>query len=196
MKQNTEVKSEKVLSLKGYKNYAEIHLGQERIFYINLVEKRGLSIKTTDVWHKIFDKIELYTSLVEPNIGLSASFNGVLNNTETLKLVWQLQEGQLLVNMLNRWLKKNLTNTIESTDDEVTENSIPPEYDVKVGDVVEITKYCTGNKIGELVTVVEVFNVSSLNNGDKYNTVRVINQEGKKFYEGDVKLSSRHVRKK
>ena len=196
MKQNKEVKNEKVLSLKGNKNYAKVYLGEKQILYINLFEEQGLSIKTTDIWNKNFDKIELYTSLDEPSVGLSASFNGVLNNKETLKLLWQLREGQRLVNMINFWLEKSLKNIKKSTDNEAVENSVPPEYDVKVGDIAIVTEYCGGNNIGELVKVVEVIDISSMNHGGKYNSVKTVNQKGEESYENDVKLHSSHARTK
>lgn len=190
MRRNKKVKNKKNFSLK---NSIEVYFEQECILHISLVEGKGLIIKATDIWDSNFDKIKLYTSLEEPSIKMSASFNGVLNNEETLELLWQLQEGQRLVDMLNSWLEKILTNTVEHPIDKVAEDSIPPEYDVKVGDVAIVTKYCTGNNIGELVRVTEVFDASSMNHGDKYNSVKTVNQKGKEFYEGDVKLHSSHA---
>lgn len=186
MKQNKEVKNEKVLSLKGNTSSAEAYLGQEHMLHVSLVENQGLSIKATDVWNKNFDKIVLYMNWTEPSIGMSASFNGVLNNEETLNLLWQLQEGQCLVNMLNLWLEKRLKNAMEFSGSEVVENSVPLEYDVKVGDIVEVTKYRYGNPVGALVKVVEVNTNSSKT--CKLNSVETINGNGLTYHEDDVKL--------
>ena len=89
-------------------------------------------------------------------------------------------------------------NVLEAEQDTETTKKqvkIPPEYDVKVGDIVEVTKYCIGNNIGDVVKVVEVFSTLSPSNRDKYNNVKVVNQDGVEFYEGDVKLCSSHTKK-
>ena len=82
-----------------------------------------------------------------------------------------------------------------NSDVDVVEKSITPEYEVKIGDYVEITKYNTGNNIGDVVKVIEVFSTPSWISGNKYNNVKVVNQDGVKFYEGDVKLCSNQTKK-
>ena len=118
---------------------------------------------------------------------------------EIMEAIEKLNEATKLANEALASLEKSekVTGEQELSNSNVIamENSIPPEYDVKAGDVVEITKYCTGNKIGDVVRVIEVFNTLSPSSGDKYNNVKVVNQEGVEFYEGDVKLCSSHTKK-
>lgn len=125
--------------------------------------------------------------------------NIITGKKEIMKAIEKLNEATKLANEALASLGKSekVTRKQELSNSNVVtmENSIPPEYDVKIGDYVEITKYNTGNNIGDVVKVIEVFSAPSWIIGNKYNNVKVVNQEGKKFYEGDVKLCSSHTKK-
>lgn len=72
-------------------------------------------------------------------------------------------------------------------DTEVTEKQvkIPPEYDVKVGDIVEITEDVNGHSVG---TVGEVTLVAQGDNAGSYNRVKVRGNNGECWIEHNVKL--------
>lgn len=73
-------------------------------------------------------------------------------------------------------------------DTETVEAKIPPEYDVKVGDIVEVTKHSCGHSVGAIVKVVEV---RPLGYFSEYNTVRAVGFDGREWSEDDVKLVHR-----
>lgn len=62
---------------------------------------------------------------------------------------------------------------------------IPPEYDVKVGDIVEITEDINGHSVG---TIGEVVLVAQENNAWVYNHVEVRGNNGECWIERNVKL--------
>lgn len=74
----------------------------------------------------------------------------------------------------------------DEQDIEVTEAKIPPEYDVKVGDIVEVTKHSSGHSVGAIVKVVEVRPPSGY--FSEYNSVRALGFDGREWSEDDVRL--------
>lgn len=70
-------------------------------------------------------------------------------------------------------------------DIETLETKTPPEYDVKVGDIVEITEDINGHSVG---TIGEVTLVAQGDNAWGYNHVEVRGNNGECWIERNVKL--------
>ena len=70
---------------------------------------------------------------------------------------------------------------------------IPPEYDVKVGDIVEIAEDVDGYPVG---TIGEVMTVSQGDNAGSHNRVQVRGNNGDWWYERNVKLVYRKPKTK
>lgn len=127
-------------------------------------------------------KVEFINHLEDKNFEYCSDYI----KPEALRLATKEERKALRKHKVAKITYDDLATEENEQDIEAPEAKVPPEYDVKVGDIVKTTCFSVGHAVGTIGEVTLVKDIEEADN--RYNRVVVRDNGGSCFHEHDVKL--------